>query len=208
MRIVGLTGNIGSGKSTVTRLLAERGAAVIDADVLARDAVAPGTPALARIVERWGLAMLAADGTLDRAALRQRVFGTAAELDALNAIVHPEVGRRRDLALARHRADGVPLVVCDIPLLFEAGLADRVDTIVLVDAPLELRLDRLVRDRGLAPAEARRMIAAQLPAERKRARADFIVDNSGSRDALAARVDEVWRALQSPALQSRALQSP
>ena len=198
MRVVGLTGNIASGKSTVARLFAERGAPIVDADVLAREAVAPGTAALARIVARWGSGVLAADGTLDRAALRQRVFGAPAELDALNAIVHPEVGRLRDLALAHHRAAGAPLVVCDIPLLFEAGLADTVDTIVLVDAPRDLRLDRLVRGRGLGPAEASEMIAAQLPAERKRERARFIIDNAGSRDALAARVDEVWQALQSP----------
>lgn len=202
MRIVGLTGNIGSGKSSVARLLADRGVPVIDADELARQAVAPGTAALDRIVARWGPGVRAADGTLDRAALRQRVFGSATERGALNAIVHPEVGRRRDLALARQRAAGAPLVVCDIPLLFEAGLAHTVDTIVLVDAPSDLRLERLVRDRGLAPAEAMQMIAAQMPAELKRAKAHFIVDNTGSHDALAARVDEVWRALQSRALQS------
>jgi len=197
MRIIGLTGNIASGKSTVARLLAGHGAPVIDADVLARDAVAPGTAVLRRIADRWGPGVLAADGALDRAALRHRVFGAPAELEALNAIVHPEVARLRDAALARERAAGAPLVVCDIPLLFEAGLAGSVDAIVLVDAPRDLRLDRLVRERGLDPAEAAEMIAAQMPAELKRARAQFVIENAGSVEALAARVDEVWRALQS-----------
>lgn len=197
MRIIGLTGNIASGKSSVARLLAERGIPVIDADVLAREAVAPGSPALARIVERFGLEALAPDGTLDRTALRRRVFGAPLELDALNAIVHPAVGRLRDVALDRQRAAGAPVVVCDIPLLFEAGLTGSVDTILLVDAPRDVRLDRLVRDRGLAPAEAMQMIAAQMPAELKRARADVVIDNDGSREDLAARVDAAWRALQS-----------
>ncbi|MBI3567876.1 MAG: dephospho-CoA kinase [Gemmatimonadetes bacterium] len=197
MRIIGLTGNIASGKSSVARLLAERGIPVIDDDVLAREAVAPGSPALARIVERFGLEALAPDGTLDRTALRRRVFGAPLELDALNAIVHPAVGRLRDVALDRQRAAGAPVVVCDIPLLFEAGLTGSVDTILLVDAPRDVRLDRLVRDRGLAPAEAMQMIAAQMPAELKRARADVVIDNDGSREDLAARVDAAWRALQS-----------
>jgi dephospho-CoA kinase len=124
------------------------------------------------------------------------VFGAPPELAALNAIVHPAVGRLRDAALARERTAGTPLVVCDIPLLFEAGLAGTVDAIILVDAPRDVRLDRLVRDRGLAPAEAMEMVASQMPAELKRARADVVIDNAGSPESLAVRVDEVWRALQ------------
>ena len=197
MRIIGLTGNIASGKSTVAQMLAALGAPVIDADVLAREAVEPGTQALHQIVQRWGRGVLTEHAALDRAALRVKVFGHPDELHALNAIVHPEVGRLRDAELAHQRAAGTPLVVCDIPLLFEAGLTGTVDAIILVDAPVEVRLDRLVRDRGLAPGAAVQMIAAQMPAERKRAKAHYVIENTGDRDALSARVAEVWRALRS-----------
>lgn len=195
MLVVGLTGNVGSGKSSVARSLAARGVRVIDADLLAREAVSPGSPALARIVARWGPLVLGADGALDRAALRERVFGDHAELEALNAIVHPEVLRRRDALLGAARTAGERIVVCDIPLLFEAGLAAGVDVIVLVDAPRDVRLERLMRDRSLDRPAATAMIAAQMPSELKRARADYVIDNTGSLDALASRVDAVWRAL-------------
>jgi len=195
MRLIGLTGNIASGKSTVARLLVEHGAVLVDADRLAREAVRPGTPALARITERFGDAVLAPDGTLDRPALRGHVFADRYELEALNAIVHPEVERLREQRVAQARADGAQVVVCDIPLLFEKHLADRFDKIILVDAPRPLRLERLVRDRGLHEAEAMDMIAAQMPAELKRARSDYVIDNTGSLADLARRVDEVWRAI-------------
>lgn len=195
MLVVGLTGNIASGKTTVARALAARGVHVIDADVLARDAVLPGSPALARIVERWGRSVLAADGTLDRAALRAQVFGDHAERVALEQIVHPEVGRQRGVLLAAAKAAGERVVVCDIPLLFEAHLEDDVDVVVLVDAPAEVRLGRLVAERGLARDEAAAMIAAQMPAGMKRKRSDHVIDNAGTRDALVARVDDVWRAI-------------
>src|SRR5919199_6747659 len=132
MLLVGLTGNIASGKSTVARMLAERGATVIDADVLARRAVEAGTPAYAKVVERWGREVLAADGRLDRAALRGIVFSNPAELEQLNAIVHPEVERMREELVAAARARGDGVVVCDIPLLFERELAGRFDCVVLV----------------------------------------------------------------------------
>jgi dephospho-CoA kinase len=192
---VGLTGNIASGKSTVARLLVARGAALVDADVLARQAVRVGTPAYGAIVDRWGADVLAPDGTLDRAALRERVFGADAELEALNAIVHPEVARLRTEGVAAARASGARVVVSDIPLLFERNLADEFDAIVLVDAPRELRLERLVRDRGLREPEAMAMIAAQMPAELKRARADIVIDNTGTLDDLRRRVDDAWDAL-------------
>jgi dephospho-CoA kinase len=197
MRLIGLTGNIASGKSTVARLLVERGAVLVDADRLAREVVRPGTPALARIVERFGEAVLAPDGTLDRGALRGHVFADGIELEALNAIVHPEVERLREQRVAQARARGAAVVVCDIPLLFEKHLADRFDEIILVDAPRPLRLERLVRDRGLHEAEAMDMIAAQMPAELKRARSDYVIDNTGSLAELTRRVDEVWRAITS-----------
>jgi len=195
MLVVGLTGNIASGKTTVAHALAARGVRVIDADVLAREAVQPGSPALARIVERWGRDVLAADGGLERAALRARVFADPAAREALEQIVHPEVKRRRDARLRAADAAGERVVVCDIPLLFEAHLEEDVDLVVLVDAPTAVRLDRLVRERKLPRAEAAAMIAAQMPSELKRTRADYVIDNDGSRDALAARVDEVWRAI-------------
>jgi dephospho-CoA kinase len=173
MLLIGLTGNIGSGKSTVAQLFSERGATIIDADILARRAVEVGTPAYDRIVKRWGTSILAPDGRLDRAALRERVFGFPEELEALNEIVHPEVGRMRDRLVMDARQRGDRIVVCDIPLLFEKNLADDFDRIVLVDAPRPIRLERLVKDRGLRETEAMEMIAAQMPAELKRARADF-----------------------------------
>jgi dephospho-CoA kinase len=195
MFLVGLTGNIASGKSTVALLLAERGALVVDADILARRAVEPDTPALRAIVERWGERMLAQDGTLDRAALREIVFEHAEELEALNGIVHPEVARLRDEEVAAARARGERLVVCDIPLLFERQLTDEFNFLVLVDAPRSVRLERLVNDRGLSHDEAMKMIAAQMPAELKRARADFVIENDSDLPALGRRVDELWSVL-------------
>jgi dephospho-CoA kinase len=199
MLLVGLTGNIASGKSTVARRLTARGAALIDADVLARRAVEVGTPAYQAIVERWGEGVLSPDGHLDRPALRQRVFGDPEELEALNEIVHPEVARMRDALVEDARRRGERIVVADIPLLFERNLVDDFDRIVLVDAPRAMRLDRLVRDRGLSLGEATDMIAAQMPAELKRARADFVIDNAGTLAQLERRVDEVWRMLEQEA---------
>ena len=195
MRIIGLTGNIGAGKSVVAARLASRGATIIDADQLAREAVAPGTPGLAAIRARWGPAVLTADGELDRKALRRIVFRDARERLALDAIVHPEIGRLRDAAIERARAAGATLVICDIPLLFEAGLEKTVDQIILVDAPAELRRARLLAHRALSGDEADAMIAAQMPSERKRAGAHFVIDNSGTLAQLAARTDELWATL-------------
>ena len=195
MLLVGLTGNIGSGKSTVAQLLSERGATIIDADVLARRAVELGTGAYAAIVERWGRSILAADGLIDRSALRRIVFSEPQELEQLNAIVHPEVERMRAALVEQARLRGDRLVVCDIPLLFERRMTDSFDRIVLVDAPRPVRLERLVRERGLRETEAMDMIVAQMPAELKRARADFVIDNVGTLTQLDLRVSEVWSAL-------------
>jgi dephospho-CoA kinase len=195
MLLVGLTGNIGSGKSTVDQLLSERGATIIDADVLARRAVELGTPAYGAIVERWGTSILAADGSIDRAALRRIVFSEPQELEQLNAIVHPEVERMRATLVEQARQRGDRLVVCDVPLLFERRMTDGFDRIVLVDAPRPVRLERLVRERGLRETEAMDMIVAQMPAELKRARADFVIDNVGTLTQLDQRVTEVWAAL-------------
>jgi dephospho-CoA kinase len=196
MLLIGLTGNIASGKSEVARMLAERGATLIDADVLAREAVEPETQALRDIVKRWGKDVLNEDGGLDRAALRQIVFADQNELDALNRIVHPGVTRLRDreIALAKQRGDQI--VVCVIPLLFERNLVEEYDAIVLVDAPRPLRLERMVATRGIEETDAMNMIASQMPAELKRARADYVIENIGSLDDLERDVDALWSSLQ------------
>lgn len=199
MLLVGLTGNIASGKSTVAQLLSEHGATIIDADVLARRAVEKGSAVHDAIVKRWGTSILAPDGDLDRAALRRVVFSDAKELEALNDLVHPEVERLRKARVADAKARDDKLVVCDIPLLFEKKMADRFDKIVLVDAARPLRLDRLVKERGLRETEAMDMIAAQMPAELKRARADYVIENGGTLSELTRRVDDVWAELQKAA---------
>ena len=195
MLLVGLTGNIGSGKSTVAQMLSERGATIIDADVLARRTVEAGTPAFAKIVARWGSSILAPDGHLDRAALRRVVFADHAQLEELNQIVHPEVERLRARLIDQAKRRGDRVVVCDIPLLFERHMTDRFDRILLVDSHRAIRLERLVKERGLRETEAMEMIAAQMPAELKRARADFIVENDGTFAQLERRVNEVWTSL-------------
>jgi dephospho-CoA kinase len=196
MLLVGLTGNIAAGKSTVVRRFAERGATVVDADVLARQAVEPGMPAYTQIVRRWGNDVLAPDGMLDRAVLRQQVFGDQLQLEELNRIIHPEVLRMRDRLVAEARARGDRIVICDIPLLFERRLTEEFDRIVLVDAPRGVRLERLMHDRGLRETEAMDMIAAQMPAELKRARADYVIDNVGSVADVERAADTVWTSLQ------------
>ena len=207
MLLVGLTGNIASGKSSVAKLLVQRGATLIDADILARQAVRRGTPAYEKILERWGDDVLSPDGTLDRGALRERVFGDESELEALNEMVHPEVGRLRDQLVHDARERGDRIVVCDIPLLFEKHLTEEFDLLILVDAPRPMRLERLVRDRGLHEADAMQMIAAQMPAELKRARADIVIDNTGSFSDLERRVEEVWTQLDREAEQREATAS-
>ena len=196
MLLIGLTGNIASGKSTVARLLSERGATIIDADVLARRVVEPGMRAFDEIVRRWGRDVVAPDGSLDRDALRRLVFSNHDQLEELNTIVHPEVAAYRDRLVEEARQRGDRLVVQDIPLLFERGLVDQFDRIVLVDAPRPVRLERLMRARGLSETESMDMITAQMPAELKRARADYIIENTGTIRELEERVSDVWQALE------------
>lgn len=192
---VGLTGNVASGKSSVVRVWADQGARIIDADVLAREAVAPGTPGLERVREAFGDAVM--DGaSLDRAALRQRVFSDPDERERLEAIVHPEVARLREQKEAALRERGVQLVVHVIPLLFEVGIQDEYDMIVLVDAPRQTRQQRLVRYRGLSRYEARDMIDAQMPTSVKRGRADMVIDNDGTREELAEAALDAWREIR------------
>lgn len=199
MLLVGLTGNIASGKSTVAQLFSERGATIIDADILARRAVEPGTDAHRKIVERWGTTVLCPSGEIDRPVLRRRVMKDDGELEHLNRIVHPEVARLRDRLVKQAAERGDHMVICDIPLLFEKNLVDDFDRIVVVDAPRPVRLERLVRDRGLKETEGMDMIAAQIPAELKRARADFVIDNDSTFAALERQVAEVWTTLETEA---------
>jgi dephospho-CoA kinase len=195
--LLGLTGNIAAGKSTIAAALVSRGATLIDSDVAARAAVAPGTPALRAIVARFGASMLQHDGTLDRAAMGAMVFADADARHALEAIVHPAVEAARQAAVSAARALGAQVVVCDIPLLFEARLAWHFPRILLVDAPAAVRLERMVRTRGLSPDDAGARIRAQMPAALKRPRADLVIDNASDSDALHARLDAVWHQLQS-----------
>jgi dephospho-CoA kinase len=199
MLLIALTGNIASGKSEVARIFADLGATVIDADDLARDVVVPGSPALEAIVSRWGKRVLHGDGSLNRAALRSIIFSSDAERQALNAIVHPEVKRLRDGLVDEARARGDAIVVAAIPLLYEVGLEQEYDRVVLVDAPDDVRLSRLVHRRGLSAAEARRMMDAQMPASAKRARADVVIENENDLKALRRAVERVWKDLTAEA---------
>ena len=196
MHVVALTGNIASGKSTVAQLITAKGVPLIDADLLAREAVAPGSAALIRIADRWGAAIVGADGELDRAALRAIVFGHPDQLALLNAIVHPEVDRLRKVQLNAARERGALIVLCDIPLLFETNLTGDADTVILVDAPPAVRLARLEQSRALDRETAQSMIAAQMPSEEKRALADFVIENNSSIEKLRADVDAVWLSVE------------
>jgi dephospho-CoA kinase len=193
---VALTGNIAAGKSTVVELFKKWGATVIDADVLAREAQAPGSAVLAAIAGRFGADVLAAGGTLDRTALRAKVMGDDAALQALNAIVHPAVQQRRLELQRAARLRGDAIVIHDIPLLFEVLDPAQFDTVVLVDAPAPLRRTRLRSLRGLPNEDADRMIAAQMPAERKRPRSDLIIDNAGTLAQLEAQAQRVFAELK------------
>ncbi|MGY1720383.1 dephospho-CoA kinase [Blastococcus sp. SYSU DS0552] len=186
---IGLTGGIGSGKSTVARLLAERGAVVVDADRIAREVLEPGTPGLAAVAAAFGDGVLAADGSLDRAALAAIVFSDEEARRRLDALVHPMVRQRSAELVATAPDDAV--VVNDVPLLVETGQAGTYDLIVVVEADLSTRLARLV-GRGLTEADARARIATQASDEQRRAVADVVLDNSGSLEQLAEQVGRFW----------------
>ncbi len=192
---MGLTGNIASGKSAVAQVWRRLGATVVDADALAREAVALGTPGLRAVADAFGAGILEPSGALDRAALRGIVFRDPEARRRLEAIVHPEVARLRREAEERLDQAGARIVVHDIPLLYEVGAERDLDLVVLVDAPEATRLRRLLADRGLPPDEARAMIAAQLPAAEKRRRADIVIDNDGTLGELAASAEEAWEQI-------------
>ena len=192
---IALTGNIASGKSTVSELFRRWGATIVDADRLVREAQAPGGAVLRAIVDRFGVGVLRSDGSLDRPALRAVVLADPEARAALNSLVHPEVHRLRRQRVAEARARGDRIVVEDIPLLFEASDPAEFDVIVLVDAPEEVRRARLLAARGLAPEEVDRMLAIQMPSAAKRSRSHYIIDNDADHAALERRAREVWEAL-------------
>lgn len=196
MLIVGLTGNIAAGKSTVASALVSRGATLIDSDVAARAAVAPGSPALSAIARRFGADMLQADGTLDRARLGQQVFADIETRHALERILHPAIEAARQGALRAARQRGDAIVVCDIPLLFEARLAFQFARIILVDASVGTRVARLQQTRRMTAADAEARVRAQLSAAVKRGRADLVLDNDGDPDMLTAKIARAWSRLQ------------
>ena len=194
---IGLTGGIGSGKSTVSALLAERGARIVDADVLAREAVAAGSPGLAAVVDAFGDGVLSADGSLDRPALAAVVFGDPVARATLDGIVHPLVRARAVELITAMPEDAV--VVEDIPLLVETWQGAAFDLVLVVEADPEVRVARLVQ-RGLAEDDARARIAAQATDEQRRAVADVVLDNSGTPEHLAEQVDQFWAEHVSAAL--------
>lgn len=196
---VGLTGGIGSGKSWVSARLARHGAVVVDADLLAREVVAGGSPGFERVVARFGPQVVGPDGRLDRQALGRRVFADAADLADLNAIVHPLVGERASTLIEQAELAGVPMVVHDVPLLVENGLANSYDVVVVVDAPVEVQLSRLVGDRGMSRADALARIAQQSTRDVRLAAADEVLNNGGSLDELADQVDLLWQRLRARA---------
>ena len=187
---IGLTGGIGSGKSTAAARFAELGALVIDADVLAREAVEPGTDGLAAVVAEFGEQVLDADGRLDRPALARLVFGDEAARGRLNAIVHPRV-RARAVELIAAAPPGT-VVMQDVPLLVETEQAGAYDLVVVVEAPEELRVRRLAADRGMSAEEVRARMASQATDEQRRAVADVVLVNDGTPDDLSAKVDALW----------------
>jgi dephospho-CoA kinase len=192
MILVGLTGGIGSGKSTVSELLAAKGAVIVDADLIVRQVQEPGQPVLAAIAERFGPSVLTTEGALDRAALAGLVFNDAEALKALNGIVHPAVRAEMRRQVNEHRhTDRV--VVMDVPLMVEGGRR-RYNTggVVVVDVPVDVAVDRLVRFRAMDEADARARIGRQVTREERVAAADRVIDNSGDREALLAQVDELW----------------
>ena len=195
MRIIGLTGGIAAGKSTVSGRWAEHGAVVVDADRLARDAVAPGSPGLEQVAERFGPSVIAADGTLDRPALGAVVFSDPAARKDLEAITHPEVWRLAQAAFdAAERANPDAVVVYDVPLLAEARGSRplRFDAVVVVDAPAAMRIERLVQHRGMSRQEAERRVGAQASDADRLALADHVVDATGTLEDTVRSADQVW----------------
>ncbi|MEX3610018.1 dephospho-CoA kinase [Rothia sp. LK2588] len=198
MQRIGLTGGIGSGKSTVAEMLAAQGAVIIDADRISRQLMEPGEEVLARVVETFGPDILDEQGRLDRSRLAQLIFADSVARDALNAIVHPAVRQRSfEIADAAQQAEDFSgVIVEDIPLLVETGQVSRFDAVIVVYADLETRLDRLVAQRGMSEQDARARIASQATDEQRAAVATWIVDNSGTREQTEENVKKIWAEIQ------------
>lgn len=194
MKRVGLTGGIGAGKSTVARMLASRGVVIVDSDAIAREVVAPGTAGLAEIVDAFGPGVLHPDGSLDRPGLGRIVFNDANALRRLEQITHPRITVESARLIDDAEAAGAPVLVHDIPLLVENGLPETFEAVIVVEAPDELRLERLA-ERGLPRDQALERMKAQATNEQRREAATYLIINDGSTDDLRARVDEVWEAL-------------
>lgn len=198
MKIIGLTGGIGSGKSTVAQLLVQEGWVLVDADRIARDIVEPGQPALAELADAFGEDILQADGSLDRGLLASRAFTSREKTDLLNSITHPRIQEETQARFEAARQGGADFVVYDMPLLVDKGLHNDMDATIVVDVDVEERVRRLVEYRGLEESDARRRIAAQIPDDVRRAAADFVIDNNGPREALDAQVAGVVEKLRAP----------
>ena len=194
---VGLTGGIGSGKSAVSAELTTYGAVVIDADAIAREVVEPGTPGLTRVVAEFGEQVLTEDGRLNRPKLGELVFADESQLSRLNAIVHPLVGERSGQLMEQALADNAEIVVYDVPLLVENGLGPLYDVVVVVDAPDELRVERVATNRGMPREQVWARVRSQADRETRLAAADLVVDNSGSLQDLRDRVSDLWTELRS-----------
>ncbi|TVU85211.1 dephospho-CoA kinase [Corynebacterium aurimucosum] len=195
MKLIGLTGGIGSGKSTVAQLLVQEGWVLVDADRIARDIVEPGQPALTELAEAFGQDILLPDGSLDRGLLASRAFASREKTDLLNSITHPRIQEETQARFEAARQGGAEFVVYDMPLLVDKGLHRDMDATIVVDVDAEERVRRLVEYRGLEETDARRRIAAQIPDDVRRAAADFVIDNNGPREALDGQVAGVVEKL-------------
>ncbi|OFN77747.1 MULTISPECIES: dephospho-CoA kinase [unclassified Corynebacterium] len=196
MKLIGLTGGIGSGKSTVAQLLVRHGWELVDADQIARDIVEPGQPALAELADAFGEDILQADGSLDRGQLASRAFASREKTNLLNSITHPRIQEETQARFDSARRAGADFVVYDMPLLVDKGLHKDMDATIVVDVEVAERVRRLVEYRGLDEEDARRRIAAQIPDDVRRAAADFIIDNNGARDKLDSQVDGLVEKLR------------
>lgn len=201
---VGLTGGMGSGKSTVARRFAELGAAIIDADQIARDVVEPGEPALAELAEAFGEGILLDDGSLNRGELAKRAFVSAEKTELLNSITHPRIEQRTE---EQFNAAGDAIIVFDSPLLIEMGQSEAQDLVVVVHTPVEVRLDRLVESRGVDREDAKQRIAKQISDDKRLQFADVVLENSGTEEDLVHQVDRIWERIIQPLNQIRQLQA-
>ncbi|AYX81932.1 dephospho-CoA kinase [Corynebacterium amycolatum] len=201
---VGLTGGMGSGKSTVARRFAELGAVIIDADQIARDVVEPGEPALAELAEAFGEGIVLDDGSLNRGELAKRAFVSAEKTELLNSITHPRIEQRTE---EQFNAAGDAIIVFDSPLLIEMGQSEAQDLVVVVHTPVEVRLDRLVESRGVDREDAKQRIAKQISDDKRLQFADVVLENSGTEEDLVRQVDRIWERIIQPLNQIRQLQA-